>query len=84
MSGYKDLDARCLKLLDTMANDPERPFWQRELVCITMEGLSTVAILRQQHKKDSPSYAEMLQKVAQLEARYSEFLSRFSGLKSDT
>lgn len=81
MSDYKDLDARCLKLLDTMANDPERPFWQLELVRITMECLSAVALLRQQNNKTAKHYAELLQKVEQLENRYSELLYRFSELK---
>lgn len=81
MSAYKDLQARCSKLLDTMANDPERPAWQLELVRITLEGLSTAAILQQSHKRTGKSYAELLTKVESLELRYSELLYRLSDLK---
>lgn len=81
MSKYDDLGARCSKLLDSMANDPDRPAWQLELVRITLEGLSTAAILQQQHKKTSKSYAELLTKVESLERRYSELLCRLSSLK---
>ena len=83
MSDYKDLEARCLKLLDTMANDPERPFWQLELARITMECLSAVALLRQQNAKTTKHYAELLQKVEQLESRYSELLYCLSELKGN-
>lgn len=81
MSSYKDLQARCAKLLDTMANDPERPAWQLELVRITLEGLSTAAILQQSGKCSSKSYAELLTKVESLEHRYSDVLYRLSDLK---
>ena len=81
MSSYKDLQARCAKLLDTMANDPERPAWQLELVRIALEGLSTAAILQQSSKRSSKSYAELLTKVESLEYRYSEVLYRLSDLK---
>ena len=64
-----------------MANDPDRPAWQLELVRITLESLSTAAILRQQNKKTSKSYAELLTKVESLERRYSELLYRLSTLK---
>ena len=81
MSHYDDLSARCSKLLDTMANDPDRPAWQLELVRITLESLSTAAILKQQHKRTSKSYAELLTKVESLERRYSELMYRLSALK---
>lgn len=81
MSKYEELGARCSKLLDSMANDPDRPAWQLELVRITLEGLATAAILRQQHKKTSKTYAELLTKVESLEHRYSELLYRLSSLK---
>lgn len=81
MSAYKDLQARCSKLLDTMANDPERPAWQLELVRITLESLSTAAILQQSNKRTGKSYAELLTKVESLELRYSELLYRLSDLK---
>lgn len=81
MSKYEELGARCSKLLDTMANDPDRPAWQLELVRISLESLSTAAILRQQHKKTSKSYAELLTKVESLERRYSELLYHLSTLK---
>lgn len=81
MSKYDELRARCTKLLDTMANDPDRPAWQLELVRITMEGLSTAAVLAQSHKKTSKTYAELLTKVDSLERRYSELLYRLSDLK---
>lgn len=83
MSKYKDLRARCLKLLDTMANDPERPAWQIELVRITMEGLSAAAILQNQNKLQQNSYAQMLTKVESLELRYSELLYKIAELKED-
>ena len=82
MSAYKDLDSRCLKLLDTMANDPDRPFWELELVRITMECLTTISFMRQQHAKTTTHYAELLAKVEQLETRYSELLYRFSELQN--
>lgn len=82
MSKYEKLGARCSKLLDTMANDPDRPAWQLELVRITLESLSTAAILRQSHKKTDKSYAELLRKVESLERRYSELLFRLSELKA--
>ena len=81
MSQYKELGARCSKLLDTMANDPERPAWQIELVRITLESLSTAAILKRQHKRTSKSCAELLTKVESLEHRYSELLYRLSTLR---
>lgn len=81
MSSYKDLYARCHKLLDTMCNDPERPAWQLELVRITMEGLSTAAIINQQNKKTTKSYAQLLTKVESLERRYSELLLRIAEMK---
>lgn len=81
MSSYKDLHARCAKLLDTMANDPERPAWQLELVRITLEGLSTAAILQRSSKHSKKSYAELLTKVESLEHRYSDVLYRLSDLK---
>ena len=78
MSNYKELYARCHKLLDTMSNDPDRPAWQLELVRITMEGLSTAAIINQQHKKTTKSYAQLLTKVESLERRYSELMLKLS------
>ena len=81
MSKYEELGARCTKLLDTMANDPDRPAWQLELVRITLEAVSTAAILRQQHMKTSKSYAELISKVEKLEARYSELLYHLSTLE---
>lgn len=81
MSAYKDLDSRCLKLLDTMANDPDRPFWELELVRITMECLTAISMMRQQQAKTATHYAELLTKVEQLETRYSELLYRISELK---
>ena len=81
MSKYDELGARCTKLLDAMANDPDRPAWQLELVRITMESLSTAAILSQSHKKTKKSYADLLTKVDSLEHRYSELLYRLSSLK---
>ena len=81
MSKYEELGARCSKLLDAMANDPDRPAWQLELVRITLESLSTAAVLRQQRKKTTKSYAELLTKVESLERRYSELLYRLSTLK---
>lgn len=83
MSSYKDLQARCAKLLDTMANDPERPAWQLELVRITLEGLSTAAILQQENKRTKRSYAELLNKVESLERRYSDLLYQLSSMKND-
>ena len=83
MSKYQDLGARCLKLLDTMANDPERPAWQLELVRITLESLSTAAILQQANKKTTKSYAELLTKVESLERRYSDLLYQLSSMKND-
>ena len=83
MSSYRDLQARCAKLLDTMANDPERPAWQLELVRITLEGLSTAAILQQSSKRSGKSYAELLTKVESLEHRYSDVLYRLSDLKDN-
>lgn len=83
MSKYQDLGARCSKLLDTMANDPERPAWQLELVRITLEGLSTAAILQQENKKTKKSYAELLNKVESLERRYSDLLYQLSSMKND-
>lgn len=68
MSNYKELGVRCANLLDQMANDPDRPAWQLELVRITMESLSTAAILNQQHKKTTKSYAQLLTKVESLDA----------------
>lgn len=82
MSTYNDLDARCLKLLDTMANDPDRPFWELELVRITMECLTALSAMRQQHAKTTTHYAELLKKVEQLENRYSELLYRISELQN--
>lgn len=81
MSSYKDLQARCAKLLDTLANDPERPAWQLELVRITLESLSTAAILQQSDKRSNKSYAKLLTKVESLEQRYSDLLYRLSELK---
>ncbi len=81
MSNYKKLGARCHHLLDTMANDPDRPAWEIELVRITMESLSTAAIINQQHKKTTKSYAQLLTKVESLECRYSELLLKISELK---
>ncbi len=83
MSKYKELGARCSKLLDTMANDPERPAWQLELVRITLESLSTAAILQQAHKKTNKSYAQLLTKVESLEHRYSDLLYQLSSMKND-
>lgn len=83
MSKYQDLGARCSKLLDTMANDPERPAWQLELVRITLESLSTAAILQQANKKTTKSYAELLTKVESLERRYSDLLYQLSSMKND-
>ena len=83
MSKYQDLGARCSKLLDTMANDPERPAWQLELVRITLESLSTAAILQQANKKTTKSYAELLTKVESLEHRYSDLLYQLSSMKND-
>lgn len=83
MSKYRDLGARCSKLLDAMANDPERPAWQLELVRITLEGLSTAAILQQENKKTKKSYAELLNKVESLERRYSDLLYQLSSMKND-
>lgn len=83
MSKYKELGARCSKLLDTMANDPERPAWQLELVRITLESLSTAAILQQAHKKTTKSYAQLLTKVESLERRYSDLLYQLSSMKND-
>lgn len=83
MSKYQDLGARCSKLLDTMANDPERPAWQLELVRITLESLSTAAILQQANKKTTKSYAELLNKVESLERRYSDLLYQLSSMKND-
>jgi len=81
MSNYKELGVRCAKLLDHMANDPDRPAWQLELVRITMESLSTAAILSKQHKKTTTSYAQLLTKVESLERRYSELLLKIAELK---
>ena len=83
MSKYQDLGARCSRLLDTMANDPERPAWQLELVRITLESLSTAAILQQANKKTTKSYAELLTKVESLERRYSDLLYQLSSMKND-
>ncbi len=81
MSNYKELGARCHHLLDKMANDPDRPAWEIELVRITMESLSTAAIINQQHKKTNKSYAQLLTKVESLESRYSELLLRIAEIK---
>lgn len=83
MSKYQDLGVRCSKLLDAMANDPERPAWQLELVRITLESLSTAAILQQANKKTTKSYAELLTKVESLERRYSDLLYQLSSMKND-
>lgn len=83
MSSFKALSARCQNLLDTMANDPERPAWQLELVRITLEALSTAAILQNQSKLQQKSYAQMLTKVESLERRYSELLYKIAELKED-
>lgn len=81
MSDYKDLSARCATLLDKMSNDPERPWWQLELVRISLEALTTAAVLNQQHNKTSRSYAELLTKVESLEQRYSELLYKISSIR---
>ena len=81
MSNYKELGARCHHLLDTMSNDPDRPAWEIELVRITMESLSTAAIINQQHKKTTKSYAQLLTKVESLERRYSELLLKLAEQK---
>lgn len=81
MSAYKDLAMRCHKLLDTMANDPDRPAWELELVRITMESLTLAAIVNKQHQKTDKSYAQCLTKIESLEKRYSELLYKLSELK---
>lgn len=83
MSKYEDLQARCASLLDVMANDPDRPYWQLELVRITLESVAAAALLSQSHKKTDKSYAEMLCKVESLEKRYSELLYKLSEIQND-
>lgn len=81
MASLKDLRARAQDLLDKMANDPERPFWQRETVSIVLGILMFISVIDRKACKTDKDYAELLQTVNRLEERYAELQYKFAELK---
>lgn len=67
---WDELRQRVMALLDKMVNDPTTPLLIRQVVAISMQGLELVAIMTNQHKLKSASYAECLTRVEDLEHRY--------------
>lgn len=67
---WDDLRRRVNALLEKMVNDPATLVLIRQIAAIAMQGLALVAIMGNQHKLKSASYAECLTKVEDLEHRY--------------
>lgn len=82
MASFDIIKDRASALLDKLANDPDRPYWEIELVRITMEALVIASAAQQQNKLNKNSYAELLTRVERLETRYSELLYKLSEIKS--
>lgn len=87
MNGLEDrlvlLSQRVRRIYDSLYVDPNRPFWQMELISIATEFADVVEVLYSTSSASADTCASIEKRVSLLETRYSELLYQLSSMRKD-
>lgn len=77
------LSKRVRHIYEALYADPNRPFWQMELISIATEFADVVEVLYSTSISSADTCASIEKRVSLLETRYSELLYHLSSMRKD-